>query len=65
MSCFYLLPRIRKVTADGFVALSAVSFKEFNGDLIVEHLKTVFDAESVDYDDEGLWAIARAGQGYT
>ena len=38
--------------------------KNLTADLIVEHLKTVFDAESVDYDDEGLWAIARAGQGY-
>lgn len=37
--------------------------KNLTADLIVEHLKTVFDAESVDYDDEGLWAIARAGQG--
>lgn len=37
--------------------------KNLTADLIVEHLKAVFDAESVDYDDEGLWAIARAGQG--
>ncbi|MAV75992.1 MAG: hypothetical protein CBD32_02895 [Actinobacteria bacterium TMED172] len=37
--------------------------KNLTADLIVEHLKVVFDAESVDYDDEGLWAIARAGQG--
>lgn len=37
--------------------------KNLTADLIVEHLKTVFQAESVQYDDEGLWAIARAGQG--
>ncbi|MDG1937674.1 MAG: DNA polymerase III subunit gamma/tau [Pseudomonadales bacterium] len=37
--------------------------KNLTPQLIVDHLKTVFDAESVSYDDDGLWIIARAASG--
>lgn len=37
--------------------------KNLTPQLIVDHLKTVFDAESVSYDDDGLWTIARAASG--
>lgn len=37
--------------------------KNLTPQLIVDHLKVVFDAESVGFDDDGLWAIARAASG--
>ena len=37
--------------------------KNLTPQLIVNHLKTVFEAESVSYDDDGLWIIARAASG--
>ena len=37
--------------------------KNLTPQLIVDHLKTVFEAESVSYDDDGLWVIARAASG--
>ncbi|MGB2271915.1 MAG: DNA polymerase III subunit gamma/tau, partial [Pseudomonadales bacterium] len=37
--------------------------KNLTPQLIVDHLKTVFDAEGVSYDDDGLWIIARAASG--
>ncbi len=37
--------------------------KNLTPQLIVDHLTTVFDAESVGYDDDGLWTIARAASG--
>ena len=37
--------------------------KNLTPQLIVDHLKTVFEAESVGYDDDGLWIIARAASG--
>lgn len=37
--------------------------KNLTPQLIVNHLKTVFEAESVSYDEDGLWIIARAASG--
>ena len=37
--------------------------KNLTPQLIVDHLKTVFEAENVSYDDDGLWVIARAASG--
>lgn len=37
--------------------------KNLTPQLIVDHLKTVFEAESVSYDEDGLWIIARAASG--
>jgi len=37
--------------------------KNLTPQLIVNHLKTVFDAESVSFDEDGLWIIARAASG--
>ncbi|MBT5292690.1 MAG: DNA polymerase III subunit gamma/tau [Cellvibrionales bacterium] len=37
--------------------------KNLTPQLIVNHLTTVFDAENVSYDEDGLWIIARAASG--
>lgn len=37
--------------------------KNLTPQMIVDHLATVFTAEEVSYDDDGLWAIARAASG--
>lgn len=37
--------------------------KNLTPQMIVDHLATVFTAEEVAYDDDGLWAIARAASG--